>query len=149
LAFFTETEMLGSARQRFLEQSAPHDDEPSLADGLSAVLDLLKNPKAVEKLASRALDAVNDIARAEKAKLESESAQAKAEDGIAAAKAEIEKLWASHEAAVAKREKLVADTEKQVANSLAQAKLDAKAAADLKAEAQRRLAAVEKAVAGS
>jgi hypothetical protein len=61
----------GSARERFLHQSAPHDDgEPvSLGAALERVIGLLADPKAVKALAADAQKslAVIDKARADTA----------------------------------------------------------------------------------
>jgi hypothetical protein len=138
-----------SRRQAFLEAVAPsYDDEPNYEPGLRLVQQLLGDAKKAADLVDRAVKATATIKSSKAALDELEAAQRRAQDSIAAANAEIARVRAAHEAAMAKREALVSATEKQVANSLARAQLDAKAAADLKAEAKRRLDAISQVVNG-
>jgi hypothetical protein len=144
--------MLGSARRNWLAQNQLQDDEEdvlaSLGPALDFIADLMKDAAKARAFLDKATTAAKTLGMTRAAVSELETARRKAESDITAVTAEIARVRAAHEAAMAKREALVSATEKQVANSLQQAKLDAKAAADLKAEAKRRLDRVEAAING-
>jgi hypothetical protein len=139
-----------SARQRFLEQAAPQDDEPSgLAAGFEAVLELLRDPKKAQGMTLRAAEAqkVIDAAKAEQDKL------AKAHRDLDAAStahaAAIAAELKEHQAKLAKERKEIETEHKAATTARQAAEADAKAAAADKAEQRKRLAAVERAVQGA
>jgi hypothetical protein len=136
----------------FLAASAarPSDDIPSgMAAALQWVVDVIRDAKKVDAnvLKLQAATKAHDLSV--KLAVDADQRREAAEADIAKAQAAIAKLHADHEKACKTREAAIAVADTQARNLVAQARNDAAKAAEARAEASRRLANVEKAVAGS
>jgi hypothetical protein len=134
----------GSARQQFLTQAAP--DEPS--DDFTRLLllaDKVAGPDFKKRLADlKAATAAHNAARAA-----AKAAQRKADADLAAHAAVITQELKEHQAAIARGNAEIEVAKKAAAVDREAAREDRAAAAALKAEQQKRLDAVERAVAGA
>jgi len=131
----------GSRRAAFLAAAAePADD----FDRLLQLADKIGGADFKKRLADLAAQTKAHAA----AKDAAEIARHKADASVAAAKAEVEKLHAAHQAHVARELKQIEADRKVAAQAAAEAEAHRQHAAELVAEQRKRLAAVEKAIAG-
>lgn len=127
-------------------ETAP--DVAGLGAAMGMLLELMKDPKKATELAEKAKAASKTIAESQKRELALAEKQRKADADDVARRAEIDRLGAAHDQRVLAENAAIAEKHKAADADRAAAQKELVAAKVLKAEAARRLAAVERAVSG-